>query len=789
MSQGPGGPAVRADLPQAERAGEDSPRPGARMAARPAGNAWLVHPAGELDQRSWMYAAGLAHDSEYTLVVVDIPPDASAGVLHDVLRALPPGERGVRLVFGRTPPGGTAQAGSWLAARSGRIVVTALGRPRPTSEGALFIGAEQGPGWMRYDPAGGAAWEGRRFPRPEWEHDLRAESWSAGRDTVAEPVPAGLWLRPTRLTPSLPRHRSLLMTRLAGRPDAVTVVVGAPGADAVPLTDVARAWWTLPEHLRTFARFVCFGPVDVPAGLSFSAALAAKVGVAVRTYNGLPVGPGPLSVTGGAVMTVGSDGTLGRPVMVRESVQFPPLATGAPRDPLVTDHHWPLLGLPLVRPGVYRYGSDAVVEVVLSGLWIRGARERPGTARRSAAPDERHELVLYDSADAGAREQLCRIAESLARKVSAEYGVPVQVRAVDDGPEEVPEVPPGRATPVSGPITGQALESVTAVAPRGAADAVLLPSAPAPTSGTASADVPGTVRTSGPRQASAAGPLPGVAGHPAPSPVPAGTPVPVSSRTPGPGTADTAPPHPPGDGAPGAVVDARLRNALGQRYEEEATFAVALLHRQPALLHGGPLADAVAELALLRFYVRDRGILSLPAQTRDDRFLHATLGLRLTAGLRRLPAFTGPVTVRVSLGDDDLAWYAAREQVVAQNCCAAVLSPTPGQPGNTDVVILSAGGRRTAMLEAGDPDVVLFPPGTAFAVLRVTRAGATGRHLILLRELDSPRDPEADRAALRRLERALAEWRRDESTGPHRRGPSGRFFQPPGLEPGGRRPG
>ncbi|MGW5497024.1 hypothetical protein [Streptomyces olivaceoviridis] len=786
MSQGPGGTAIRADLLPDGRAGavtrdgEDGRRSGARMTARPAGNAWLLHPADGLDQRSWMYAAGLAHDPEHTLVVVDVPPGASPDVLHDVLRALPAGDRGLRLVFGRTPPGGVAQAGPWLATRSGRVVVTALGRPRPTAEGALFIGAEQGPGWMRYDPAGGASWEGRRFPRPEWEHDLRAESWSAGRDTVAEPVPAGLWLRPTRVTPSFPRHQSLLMTRLTSRPDAVTVVVGAPGADAVPLTDVARAWWTLPEHVRTFTRFVCFGPVGVPAGLSFGAALAAKVGAAVRTYNGLPAAPGPQSMAGGAVVRIGPDGAWGRPVMARESVRFPPLAAGEPRDPLVTDHHWPLPGLPLVRPGVYRYGTDAVVEVVLGGLWVRGARERPATALRSAEPDERHELVLYDSADAGTREEFRRIAESLARKVSAERGVPVRVRASDADPADVPvgSPCPDGAAPEPGPAAGPATEPVTAVARPGVEDPVLLPPATSPATDTASPSTPGPAHVSGPRRAW--------------SPTPAGAPGPLPGAASWPLlAADGATPHPPAGGGPAAVVDAPLRDALGQRYEEAAAFAVALLHRQPSLLGGRPLADAVAELAVLRLYVRDGGALFLPRAAQDGRSLHATLGRRLTAGLRRLPAFAGPVALRVSLGEDDLAWYAARERVVTRSCCATVLSGTPGQPGNTDILVLSADGRRTALLEAGDPDVVLFPPGTALAVLRVARAASGDRHLVLLRELDSPRaprDPEADRVALRRLERALADWRRDESAGPRRTGPHGCLFQPPGLDRGGRRP-
>lgn len=423
MSKGPDGPA-----------GHAGAGPGTRLVARRAGSSWLVHPAGALDQRSWMYAAGLAHDPEHTLVVVDVPQDASPGflhdvvrALHDVVRALPSGKGGLRLVFGRTPPGGADRAGQWLATRTGRVVVTALGRPRPTVEGALFIEAGQGPGWTRYDPAGGVSGEGRRFPRPEWEPHLRAEAWPVSRRTMAEPVPAGLWLRPSRVTPLFPRHRALLTARLSSRPDAVTVVVGAPAAEAVPLVDVTRLWWTLPEHLRTVARFARFGPVALPAGMSLGAALAEKTGAAVRTYHGLPVGPGSRGDTAGTVATVGPDGSPGRMVMARESVQFPPLPTGEHREPLVTDHHWPLRGRPLVRPGVYRYGPDAVVEVMPGGLWVRGRRERDRAASPSTPVDERHELVRYDSGDARLAGELRRIAGELAHRASAEYGVPVVV--------------------------------------------------------------------------------------------------------------------------------------------------------------------------------------------------------------------------------------------------------------------------------------------------------------------------------------------------------------------------
>lgn len=105
----------------------------------------------------------------------------------------------------------------------------------------------------------------------------------------------------------------------------------------------------------------------------------------------------------------------------------------------------------------------------------------------------------------------------------------------------------------------------------------------------------------------------------------------------------------------------------------------------------------------------------------------------------------------------------------------------PGQPGDTDVVILSADGRCPALLGAGDPDVVVFPPGTRFARLH---AESGERGTVLLRQLlagDTAPDPRADHDALRRLRRALADWRRDESAGVLRTGQPGRLFRAPGT--------
>ncbi|MFF0050798.1 hypothetical protein [Streptomyces sp. NPDC005498] len=349
----------------------------APMAARRAGHAWLVHPGRALDQRSWMYAAGLARDPELSLVVVDVPPDPAPGFLADVACVLPDTATGLRLVFGRTPPGGAAQAAHWLAAHTGRVVVTALGHPRPTAQGGLFVGAEEGAGWMRFTPDGGSSAQGRRFPRPEWEHELGESPWSVRGGAVAEPVPVGLWLRPAQVTASLAaQHRTFVRNALRGATDTLTVVVGLPGAAAVPLADVAAVWSALPGHLRPAVRFACLGPVTLPGRMPLGEALAAETGAAVRSYTGLPVCSAPDGTGDKPVILVRPDGGTGRSLMTRETVHFPP-----PGRRCAGRHagHRPLLAARTASPDPARRPSGR------PGHCRRGRPRRTvGTGRRGA---------------------------------------------------------------------------------------------------------------------------------------------------------------------------------------------------------------------------------------------------------------------------------------------------------------------------------------------------------------------------------------------------------------------
>ncbi|MFF5408281.1 hypothetical protein ACFY8K_35710 [Streptomyces misionensis] len=670
------------------------------MVGRRAGDAWLVHPENALDQRSRMFAAGLAPDTHLTVVVIDVPDRTDETIIDEVARALPPGRSGLRLIFGRTPPGGAAPAGRRLAENLGRVVVTAVGRPWPAADGALFISCDRGPGWVLYRPSGEESGDGRRFPRPVWETDLPDQPFSVSECFSAEPIAAGLWVRPAEETAATQKDRTLLMSRLRSRNDSVTVVLGASGQAAVPLDAITRLWRGLPEHTRTSARFVGFGPVDGPPQRHVAEVLAEAVGAPIRWYNGLPVSASRgVADARGQVLAVHPDGSLGRPLMARELVLLPPKSPGSRRPPLVTDHDWPIGDLPVVSPGIHWYGSGTLMEVTVGGLWVRGAEEPDhANALRTASFDVHRERVVYDSREATDTPDLRRLAEELAQRVAADGQVPVDVVQAPMGDGWHP--------------------------------------GPAPSKGPPAAQTAADTEPAGP----------------APEP-------PSEKRE-----------HPSAD---------RLRTAFGRQYEETAALVTALLHQQPALLQDGPADVAAAELIALRLHLLTGGPVTQTPQETEGSALEP-LSRLCARGWLRLPVFHGPVILRCSLDDSEMSWYAGQTTVVEPDWCGAAFSGPPGLEGNTDVLILSVGGRRTALLEIGDPDWVLFRPDTRFAVLSVQPGE---RNLLLLRELP-PRavpDPAADCRASRELRRSLLEWQRDGWTGARRTGEPGPLFHPPGT--------
>lgn len=686
--------------------------PVAELVVRRVGSAWLVHPATGPDRRSLLFAAGLAADPEYTVVVADLPSETALEAVEEaVARAVPAGPRGLRLVFGRPPSRGPAAAGRWLAGRLGQGVVVPDGVLLPSAGGALFIGADRGRGWVLCTPEGHERYLSRRFPRPAWDEALPDRPWPVGADAVAEPVSAGVWLRPAAEDTVQHRYRRYLAARLRGRSDAATVVIGTPDAAELTPEEVARFWHSLPEDARATPRVVLAGRVRTPGGRPFGETLAALTGEPVHVYNGFPtsdpvVGRAPLD----EVVLPGRDGTPGRPVFAREYLYLPPDPHGPADPPLAVDHGWPLDHLPMLRRGLYRGGPGVVLEVLPWGLWIRPSAEPASAAAVRAAPaDPHHELILCDDSVPEVLPRSQRLAEDVVRRLSAQAGLLVRVLTAGrpwGAPPAEPE-PPAPAAP--------ALPSIAPIRPPSADD------------GTRPEETEQEPETE----------------QEAPGEVPDGPSG--------------------GGGSPRdtAVVALALQREpdLGRNHSPEVVLAGLVAARLQLTVHGQRT---------------DRGR-GHPAGEVPPPTASALEGLAL------LPAHHGVVALRTDLTEDETHWYGAHRQVVEPGVCSASLTGNPGRAGNTDILIRSVTGRRTALLEPELPDRVLFPPGTRFEVLDV-RVRQGERTVVLMRELPagSPADG-TGRTAVRDLEKALRLWRADETGGLVRYGIPDPFARPPGL--------
>ncbi|MFB0619616.1 hypothetical protein [Streptomyces sp. AGS-58] len=349
--------------------------------------------------------------------MVDLPDETDDRTLEQMARAVPPGENGIRLVFGRSPLPGAVAVARWLADRLGRTVIAAAGSPLPSCGGGLFIGADRGAGWVRCEPGAPEAWDSRGFPKPSWESFLPDRPWSLGT-VVAEPVPAGLWLRPAEEGTSTDDHRMRLYGRLPVSSELLTVVAGVPGTEPLPLADVARLWQGLPAHLWPAVRFLCYGPTRLSGGRHFGDVLAQVIGEPVRMYNGMPGG----ADDGGEVLLVRADGSPGRPLLGQEFVHLPPARSAGPSPtPYAAAHRWPLGDLQEIRPGLHILAEDAVVEVVRSGLWVRLPHNPPHAAEvRSADPDPGRERVLCDAHSEEALPRLRQLAADLVQSFPPE---------------------------------------------------------------------------------------------------------------------------------------------------------------------------------------------------------------------------------------------------------------------------------------------------------------------------------------------------------------------------------
>ncbi|MGX4655180.1 hypothetical protein ACWCHM_15905 [Micromonospora sp. SCSIO 07396] len=696
------------------------------------GNALVLHVDERISVAARSTALAVAADSDHDVVVLDLHHDLPVGTWGAVATALKRrGRRGIRLVVCGASADTGALAAQWLCDRLRRPVVTPHGRAVQVAAGTLFAHCTEGSGWVRYLPGRRPVWESQRYPAPPWDA-AAARFQPTSAVGAAEPVPGGVWIRDTRDPVAVDGHWRWLVAALPCRPEAMTVVLGCPGTPPLALDDVARFWRELDPAGRRHARFVQYGPVQLPAGEVLGQQLADLLESPVVCFGGLPLGRPE------HMHTVTPDGSLGWQVLARELCFTPRPAPAAPaRPPRIVAHRVPaLLGDP-VGPLTYRYATDAVVEIVPSGLWIR-ADEPPGIAgriRARAADPTRHALIVDDTTPS----RVARFRQ-LAEDLAARLDPATRARSTLQLASAVAVGPPAPATGSAGGDLGAGLTyrfTAADLASGGSIEAT-----PAPAEALAVTSVPG------PRSPSW---VPAVTGDRAETGVPTPTAVefltsPVVPEPPAAGPASDVTRRPvrfqptptPDTLGPSGLDSARswLRRQHIREFDAARPAISQLLAEHPGLY---PDDDSLADAVAVRLY------LSAPGEA-VDRALRAGSAGDVThfarcvaAGVARLPAHRGAVCLSATLPDDDLRDVAARDTLTERGFTHALTEPPGNVPGNVDVLLWSMTARRTRLLEPEGPHRaagrVLFLPGTRFRVLATTPPDRRQPGLLLLREL------------------------------------------------------
>lgn len=386
------------------------------------GNALVLHGRESISQQAQSIALRVAKDPDHDVVILDMPERPSINTWEAVASALPRRRRsGIRLVVCGDSPEPASLIGQWLAERLGRPVVAPHGRLTRSAAGALFVHSGPGTGWIRFRPGKEPAWEGKRYPRPVWDH-IAADDTPTSSVAVAEPMPGGVWIHDTSEEPVIEPHRKWLSEMVPCHPDILLVLLGCPGTRALPVDDIYRFWRKLDAETRSRVRFVGYGPVDLPGRDPLGQALADALSTPVVCYAGVPIGAPDRP----QMFTVDESGSLCWQAFAEELSYTPrETPTAPPVTPRLLSHRAPMDLGEQIEPGVYQYAEDAVVEVLQSGLWVRPA-EVPREAdriRAALADAERHTLVFDD-----ANEHRAVRMRSVAEDVAGQLDPPTRAR-------------------------------------------------------------------------------------------------------------------------------------------------------------------------------------------------------------------------------------------------------------------------------------------------------------------------------------------------------------------------
>ncbi|MGC4901981.1 hypothetical protein ACLQ2Y_21870 [Micromonospora echinospora] len=700
------------------------------------GNALVLHPRERISPEARTVALSVDPDPDNDIVILDLQHELPFDVWDTVATELRRQRlrRGIRLVVCGARPETGALAGQWLSDRLGRPVIAPFGQMIPGAAGLLFVHGTDLGGWVCYRRGRAPAWQSKRYPAPAWD-GAATDHLTISSTCAAEPLPGGVWLRESRDEAAVAGHGSRLTSAMACLPQAMPVLVGCPGTAPLRLDDVARFWRGLAPEGREHARFIQYGPVALPDGEQFGQALADALGCSVRVFTGVPTGRPDAP----AMFTVTADGGPGWQVFAQELAYGPRAALGAAVTPRIVSHRAPPeLGEP-VGPGVYQYAHDAVVEVIPSGLWLRGPQPSRDADRIRAVPlDPAQARLVVDDPVPAVADRHRELAGDLAARLDPATRGRTAVRPSSLVAPARPSAPAFRTR-------------------RHAPDQAPVPPVPAPPP--VDLTVPGPVAA--PLAAEVL--LPAVAGGGGATWASAPTmALPVYRAT-----AAASFQRTPVDEArgvrPGPDLDeerAWFRRAFRHQIAAVAADVARVLAAHPALPDG---ADAVEYATAVRLYLTAAGDGVDRALRSAEPGGHVPFARCVAAGTRPLPVHSGVTYATAAVATADLRRIAQRRVLTDWGFTNALAEPPADLPGDVEVLIWSATGRRTGALETatGVPGRVLFLPGTAFAVLHVREPAAGARGRLLLRELaagDAAADERArhDALALAALDRHVA---------------------------------
>ncbi|MEO6083454.1 MAG: hypothetical protein ABIQ18_10145 [Umezawaea sp.] len=716
-----------------------------------AGATLVVGPPEGASQQALTLARSLPADRGRTVVVIDFPPGGESTFWQAAANALR-GRGGIRLAVsfaGSMRPTAPAQ---WLASQLNAEVIAPDGA-LTTVPGAAFVTGSTGYGsWLRFLPGASPTPFGRRFPVPAWEAMDPNSAWPTGDVGIAEPIPAGLWLRAQSVPFDPNSQDARAIVALPCRENVLTIVIGGPGQPSIPTEEICKLLNALPSAARSRVRLVQY---DIDAGAEQAQQVAEQLGEPINVYTGLPVSN--LREGGGAVV-VAVD-RRGKPTWHPFVTEMRCIPRAQAEENEVSGYRNPVPGLGELTPGVFGLGDGVVLEVVASGLWVREAAAAGGADVRALPVDPEWARLTVGTpgrstpgavAVAGAAlvERLEPEVRKLLRLVfcdTTETAIPWPTAVEEESTKPTPVFSEPEEPARSAPAHALVAEPATVVTAK---------LTPAPEPATVNnhpvvqqpVEVPTQVTATAVEEPSvthddlADSEIPLRIEGPVPTP-PSPAWEPKNSKW-GEELHNERETIPADHQTTDLERDA-VRRILGDRYPAYATAVGRLLaQRSGPIVDTVPVETLVTELAALSAYVGQDEEMIVETLRKGSLGRLRPYVAAVVAGLRRLPLHQG-ITTCWSLAPSNAGnLYRTGEVLVEHGLLNTHANPQESFDGGVEYLVWSLTGRRVEVVDRRAGVVnerVLFAPATAFKVLAVAESDGSAPTQVLLQEVADSR--------------------------------------------------